>query len=199
MSDDRYDEFLAAQRCDRDRALVTMFVSSGARAQELLEVGLDDLDWGGMRFWVISKGTRAREEVPASPEAMRLLAKYLDGAPSVPPGEPIWRTRRGPNRPLQYPAMRAIIQRANASLGTNWTAHDFRHTLCTRLSRDEAFRTEEIQTIMRHANITTTGIYQHTELDDVIDRLVVHYDKPRVVPVLGRGFNQADMQAVFGG
>lgn len=95
--------------------------------------------------------------------------------------------------------MRRILQRANEGLGTNWTAHDFRHTLATRLSRDEAFQTHEIQKILRHANLSTTGIYQHTQLDDVIDRLQAHYERPRSAPVLGLGFSEDDMNAVFGG
>ena len=33
--------------CDRDRALMCMYVSSGARATELLGIDIDDVDWSG--------------------------------------------------------------------------------------------------------------------------------------------------------
>ena len=55
--------------CDRDRAVLEFYVSSGARASELLAVGLGDVDWPGQLIYVISKGTRIRQAVPASPNA----------------------------------------------------------------------------------------------------------------------------------
>ncbi|WP_370651634.1 tyrosine-type recombinase/integrase [Frankia sp. Cj3] len=121
IPDHRWEELFAAMGCDRDRALLEFYVSSGARAGELLGVGLDDVDWAGQRIYVISKGTRVRQAVPASPDAFRYLGAYLaaDGLPAV--GQPVWRTRRGESRPLTYWAMRRILQRANDKLGTNWT------------------------------------------------------------------------------
>jgi integrase len=129
IPDHRWDELFAEMGCDRDRALLEFYVSSGARASELLGVGLEDIDWAGQLVYVVSKGTRERQAVPASPDAFRYLGRYLaaDGLPA--PGQPVWRTRRGEQRPLTYWAMRRILQRANDQLGTNWTLHDARHIL----------------------------------------------------------------------
>jgi len=131
--------------CDRDRALLEFYVSSGARAGELLGIGLEDIDWPGQLVYVISKGNRVRQPVPASPNAFRYLGSYLavDGLPD--PGQPVWRTRRGDPRPLTYWAMRRILQRANDRLGTNWTLHDARHTAAARMvmgrvASDASFR-----------------------------------------------------------
>ena len=44
----------------------------------------------------------------------------------------------GEPRPLTYWAMRRVMQRANAVLGTNWTLHDIRHTAATRMAGDPA-------------------------------------------------------------
>ncbi|MFD4737800.1 hypothetical protein ACFWNR_16345 [Streptomyces virginiae] len=44
-------------RCDRDRAPPACYVSSGARAGELLGVRLEDVDWSAGHLWVITKGT----------------------------------------------------------------------------------------------------------------------------------------------
>ena len=103
------------------------------RANELLGVTLEDVDWGGQLVYVVSKGTRIRQPVPASPDAFRYLGRYLatDGLPSL--GEPVWRTRRGQTRPMTYWAIRRVLQRANEQLGTNWTLHDARHTAATRM------------------------------------------------------------------
>ncbi|GAB3420498.1 hypothetical protein GCM10027569_48700 [Flindersiella endophytica] len=121
IPDALWDELLAQMRCDRDRALLSCYVSSGARASELLGIRLSDIDWAKARLWVISKGSRRHEPVPASPEAFAYLACYLDQAGLPEPGMPVWRTRRGDPRPLTYWAMRQVLARANTVLGTNWT------------------------------------------------------------------------------
>ncbi len=41
----QWDELFAQMQCARDRALLSCYVSSGARASELLGVGLGDIDW----------------------------------------------------------------------------------------------------------------------------------------------------------
>ena len=33
--------------------------------------------------------------------------------------------------------LRAVVRRANAKLGTNWTMHDLRHTCALRMAADE--------------------------------------------------------------
>jgi len=115
------------------RALLEFYVSSGARASELLGVTLEDVDWGGQLIYVVSKGTRIRQPVPASPDAFRHLSRYLAAGGLPAEGEPVWRTRRGEPRPMTYWAMRRVLQRANERLGTNWTLHDARHTAATRM------------------------------------------------------------------
>ena len=95
---------------------------------------MDDVDWGRQRIWVVSKGTRDRQAIPASPESFTYLGRYLADAGLPPTGQPIWRTLRGEQRPLTYWAMRQVIERANRHLGTNWTLHDLRHTAATRLA-----------------------------------------------------------------
>jgi hypothetical protein len=119
IPDNLWDELFAAMGCHRDRALLEFYVSSGARASELLRLTLDDIDWGGQLVYVVSKGSRLRQPIPASPNAFRYMGLYLaaDGLPS--PGQPIWRTRRGEQRPMTYWAMRRVLQRANKRLGTN--------------------------------------------------------------------------------
>jgi integrase len=45
IPDALWDELFAAMGCDRDRALLEFYVSSGARASELLGLALEDVDW----------------------------------------------------------------------------------------------------------------------------------------------------------
>ncbi|WP_433700798.1 tyrosine-type recombinase/integrase [Nocardiopsis sp. CA-288880] len=199
IPDQLWDELFAAMTCDRDRALLLFYVSSGARASELLGACIEDVDWAGMRVYVISKGTRARQAVPASPEAFRYLASYLDQEGTPAPGQPLWRTRRGQARALSYWAMRRVMQRANDHLGTNWTLHDLRHTAATRMANDPKMTLTEVQTILRHAGIETTGRYTKVRLEDLVDKLAEHYERPRPQRSYTPGYDLEDIKAVFGG
>ena len=127
IPDDQWQALFEAMRCTRDRALLACYVSSGARASELLGLRVDNVDWQGMRIWVVRKGSDVLTAVPISPEAAVLLAAYLDETGLPPVGAPVWRALRGAPRPLSYSAVRRTLQRANATLGTNWSLHDLRH------------------------------------------------------------------------
>ena len=199
IPDALWDELSAVMGCDRDRALLEFYVSSGARASELLGLTLEDIDWGGQLVYVVSKGTRIRQPVPASPDAFRYLGRYLaaDGLP--PAGERVWRTRRGGSRPMTYWAMRRVLQRANEQLGTNWTLHDARHTAATRMAGDERLTLAEVQTILRHAHLDTTGHYLTARIEDMHDKLQEHYTRPRPQRSYPAGYDPDDIKAVFGG
>lgn len=185
-------------RCNRDRALLACYVSSGARASELLGIQLGDIDWHKGQIWVISKGSRARQPVPVSPEALAYLAAYLDEAGLPDDDLPIWRTRRGTSRPLTYWAARRVLQRAGELLGTNWTLHDLRHTAATRLARDPEMTLVEVQTILRHAHLSTTALYTVVGLEDLVDKLAEHYARPVQPTSWPQRYDTGDVEAVFG-
>jgi integrase len=184
--------------CARDRALLACWVSSGARAEELLGVGLGDIDWQAGKLWVVSKGTRLRQAVPVSPEALAYLAAYLDEAGLPAGGGPVWRVRRGKPRPLTYSAARRVMQRANEYLGTNWTLHDCRHTAATRMARDPGLTLVEVQSILRHAHVTTTARYTPVGLEDLLGKLAEHYQRPAKPARWAARYSPDDIAAVFG-
>ncbi|MFF3252715.1 tyrosine-type recombinase/integrase [Actinacidiphila glaucinigra] len=198
VPDHLWDELFAAMGCERDRALLEFYVSSGARAVELLGVGVGDLDWAGQRIYVISKGSRERQAIPASPQAFVRLACYLRETGTPPSDGPLWRTRRGADRPLSYWAMRRILQRANEVLGTNWTLHDLRHTAASRMANSGKLTLPEVQAIMRHANIQTTSRYLTVRVEEIFDKLTEHYNAPRIQPSYPAGYDADDITAVFG-
>lgn len=58
IPDARFDELFAALGSHRDRALVALWISTGARASELLGVSCGDVDPGQQLITVVRKGTR---------------------------------------------------------------------------------------------------------------------------------------------
>lgn len=192
-------ELLAAMHSSRDRALVALFLSSGARASELLGIRGEQVDWTRQQVWVISKGTRALEPVPASPEALRYLSVYFAEHGTPAPEEIIWRTLRGRPRPLSYFAARRVLQRANVELGTDWTLHDLRHTTIERMTADPELSLTDVMAVSRHRKITSLDPYLRPRVEQIFDRLQRHYTEPRPAQTLTPGYDAEDFRTVFGG
>jgi len=199
LSDDAAAALFGALRSNRDRALISFYLSSGVRASELLGLRHGDLDAGRYTITVTSKGTRARDEVPASVDSFVWLALYLADGPPMIPGGPVWWTQRGRSAPLSYHAMRAVLNRANASLGTAWSLHDLRHTAAARLLADPAFTLVDVQTVLRHASITTTQIYTQPRLEDLVGKMLEHYARPpSPTPTIDPGYDAAAVYELLG-
>jgi site-specific recombinase XerD len=183
---------------DRDRALLAFYVSSGARATELLELIGERIDWGRQQIWVVSKGSRELSMIPGSPDAFAYLAKYFDAFGTPGPSQRVWRTMRAEPRPLTYWAMRRVIQRANERLGTNWSLHDLRHTAATRMASDPELMLPEVQTIMRHCHLATTEAYLQPRVEELQDKLQEHFRRPRPEQSYVAGYRAEDIETVFG-
>jgi len=139
IPDRLFDELFAALGCHRDRALVAFWISTGARAAELLSAWCAGVCPGDQTITVVRKGTRALQALPASPDAfvwLRLYQEQLQGLVPAGGDDPVWWTRRRPFRRLAYHAARAMFVRANESLGANWSLHDLRHSAAYRMARD---------------------------------------------------------------
>jgi len=214
MPDERWAELFAALRSNRDRALLALAISNGARAAELLGMRISDLDWGDQMVRVIRKGTRAEQWLPASPEAFVWIRLYLaDLGTPLDPGEALWWTLRrrsdseGLHRqPMTYEALRAVLRRANALLGTNWSMHDLRHTCALRMARDESLSLVDIQTILGHAHLSTTArIYLVEDEAQVVRRVQQHLaerEELRQHPVpspAASAYHAADLAVLFDG
>ncbi|WP_251039366.1 tyrosine-type recombinase/integrase [Arthrobacter sp. ISL-72] len=199
IPDQLVDELIGALRSSRDRALVCLYLSSGARASELLGVHSDQVDWAGQRVWVISKGSRALEPVPASPESLQYLAAYFHEHGTPGPGELIWRALHGTPRPLNYHAARRILQRANAVLGTDWSLHDLRHTTIDRMVSDPKLTLPEVMAVTRHRRVSSLAPYLRPRIDEVFEKVQEHFAAPRPEPTLTPGYDADDFSVVFGG
>ena len=118
------------------------------RAAELLGASCGDVDPGAQLITVIRKGSRALQQLPASPDAfvwLRLYQAQMEGLVSLAADEPLFWTLRRPFRQLSYHAARAMFTRANRALGANWTLHDLRHTAAYRMARDPQMPLTDVQ------------------------------------------------------
>ncbi|MGV9386387.1 tyrosine-type recombinase/integrase [Nonomuraea sp. NPDC003707] len=180
IPDERFNDLFAQLGSHRDRALVAFWVSSGARASELLGARYADADAGQQLITVVRKGTRATQQLPASPDAfvwLRLYQAQLHGLVPTGRDDPLWWTLRRPFRQLSYHAAYRMFQRANAALGTNWSLHDLRHTAAYRMARDPDIPLTDVQWVLGHAHLSTTEIYLTPVPPEVIAGVLAHFTR----------------------
>lgn len=204
IPDERFDTLFAQLGSHRDRALVAFWVSTGARASELLGVTAGDVDPGQQLITVMRKGTRVLQPLPAAPDAfvwLRLYQAQLTGLVPAGRDEPLWWTLRRPFRALGYDAARAMFTRANAALGANWSLHDLRHTAAYRMARDPQMPLTDVQWVLGHAHLSTTQRYLNPVTEDVIAAVLAFHARqrehdPAVPPAAG--YRPESLQILFG-
>jgi site-specific recombinase XerD len=182
IPDQAFNELFGALTSNRDRALIAFYISTGARASELLGVTRGLVSPEDQLIGVIRKGNRALQHLPASADAfvwLRLYQHELRGLISPGPDEPLWWTLRRPFGPLTYDAARMVFTRANRMLGANWTLHDLRHSAAKRMVRDPHLTLADVQWVLGHAHLTTTEIYTAPTPDEVISQVLAHHERQR--------------------
>jgi site-specific recombinase XerD len=182
LPDRLFDALFAVAGCDRDRALLAFYVSTGARASELLGVTTDLVDPGTQRIAVRRKGTERMQWLPASADAFVWLRLYQQHQLRPVGEQALWLTRRSPHGALTYSAARRMLQRANVALGTSWTLHDLRHTAAQRMIDDPRLSLTDVQWVLGHAHLSATQIYLRRREDEIVARVLEHQQSRRDVP-----------------
>jgi integrase/recombinase XerD len=169
----------------RDRAMLEVFYAGALRVSEITGVKLEDLKLDAGFMLVRGKGDKERV-VPLGRAAQTALAEYLvQSRPVLAAG------RRGAatsarNSPLLFLGRRArqltrqrvwqMVRAASAASGRQASPHMLRHSCATHMVENGAdLRT--VQTILGHADISTTQVYTHLALDRL--RTVYQKHHPR--------------------
>jgi integrase len=207
VPDEEFNAIFAALGSHRDRALVAFYVSTGARASELLSVTRAGVDPGRQLISVVRKGTRELAQLPASADAFVWLRLYqLEMEGKLPRGgrQPLWWTLRRPFRPLTYHAVHRMFERAGAVAGTDATLHSLRHTAAYRMAGDPALPLTDVQLVLGHALLTTTQLYTTPRQEEVVRRLLAHHAgqvrqaRQRARPAPAPGYKRETLDVLFG-
>lgn len=159
--DDKTSAALAA----RDRAMLEMFYGGALRVSEIVGVKLEDLKLELGYVLVRGKGDKERI-VPLGRAALDALQGYLQEArPALAAGKtsPLIFIARGAKR-LSRQRVWQMVSVASRQMGRHASPHMLRHSCATHMVEGGAdLRT--VQTILGHADISTTQVYTHVALD----------------------------------
>jgi integrase/recombinase XerD len=160
--DDRITLALAA----RDRAMLEVFYAGALRVSEVVNLKLEDLKLELGYVLVRGKGDKERI-VPLGRAAHDVLQSYLRDARPVLASQKqspfLFIARNG--RPITRQRVWQMVNAASARRGGRHASpHMLRHSAATHMVENGAdLRT--VQTILGHADISTTQVYTHLALD----------------------------------
>jgi integrase len=205
IPDQAFNELFAALTTNRDRALIAFYISTGARASELLGVTRKLVAPEDQLIGVVRKGSRALQHLPASVDAfvwLKLYQREIRDLVPAGPDDPLWWTLRRPFRRLGYDAARMVFNKANAVLGSNWTLHDLRHSAAKRMIADAHLTLADVQWVLGHAHITTTEIYTAPTVEEVVPQVLAHHARQAaqaaLPPAPAPGYRPEVLQTLFG-
>ncbi|HLG96060.1 MAG TPA: site-specific tyrosine recombinase XerD [Bryobacteraceae bacterium] len=147
----------------RDRAMLELLYASGLRVSELCRVRVSDVETSLGYVRVVGKGNKQRL-VPVGKTALKAIEDYLEtGRPKLLKGRAsayLFITNRGGcmTRQCFWKLLGGYGKKAGIFRGL--TPHVIRHTFATHLLEGGA-DLRSLQTMLGHADISTTQIYTH--------------------------------------
>ncbi len=155
----------------RDRAILEFLYATGVRVSELVGLLLTNLDLEEGLCTVFGKGSKERM-VPLGRPACAALSRYLhEVRPALEKGKGrgyVFLNQRG--RPLSRTTVWKIVKAAARLAGIEGSVspHVLRHTYATHLLEGGADLVA-VQELLGHADISTTQIYMHLDLQYLRD------------------------------
>lgn len=153
---DTEDEFYRL----RDYAIIMVFLNTGLRLSELVNMKIDDID--GDEVHIIGKGNKERV-VFLNDSVLSALKDYLKVRPDT-DVENIFVNKKGDNflgtRGVQYMLNKYLKK---AGLSNEYSPHSLRHTAATLLYQYGDVDIRALQVILGHESVSTTQIYTHVD------------------------------------
>ncbi len=187
LSIDQVDQLLAGCPGDgpgalRDRALLELLYSTGARISEAVGIDVDDLDVGQRTVLLRGKGGKHRI-VPVGRPALAAVDAYaVRSRPALATrgrGTPALLLNARGARLSRQSAWHTLRQAAEtAGLATAVSPHTLRHCFATHLLAGGA-DVRVVQELLGHASVSTTQIYTHVTVDTLREVYATSHPRAR--------------------
>ena len=159
----------------RNRCLLEILLSTGARIGELINIKLSDINISSKEIKVLGKGNKERI-VYINDHTVDALKKYFNNSRPL-----LLNNKRSDNLFINHiggnlttRGVREILDNIikKSSLNIKVTPHMFRHTFATMLL-NEGCDLKSVQELLGHVNMSTTQIYTHVS-NNYIKEVYLH-------------------------
>lgn len=149
-------------KCERDKAIIAILLSTGCRISEICALNRDDIDFESAEILVLGKGNKERT-VFLDDVAIMLLKRYLNTRADAYPALFIG---KGSER-LNPGGIRLLLNKIAKEAGVEGVhPHRFRRTLATQLI-DHGMAIQEVAAILGHEKLDTTLRYVYINKTNV--------------------------------
>jgi integrase/recombinase XerD len=144
---------------ERDKAMITMFLGTGMRLSELVNIRKSDIKEGVVR--VVGKGNKERF-IPLADKVNTALKDYLSVSKNN-SGDVLFVNER--NDKFDSGTVSHLVKRYLDEAGLKgFSTHKLRHTAATHWYANGT-DIREIQELLGHSSVSTTEMYTHTSKD----------------------------------
>jgi site-specific recombinase XerD len=152
----------------RNLAIVLLLARLGIRADEVIKIQMEDIDWRNARICIRPGKNHTERVLPLLQEIGDALAQYLSEARPHSDSRRVFLSHRPPFHPLAGSSAISVMAK-RALLGNGFKqsrltgSHNFRHTVAsTMVSNGATFK--DVADVLGHHSIETTGIYAKLDL-----------------------------------
>lgn len=172
LSNTRYPE--------RNNAIISLFLSSGIRLSELININLKDINFENNSIVVLGKNSKERT-VYFNNYSKLLILEYIKLRNPTSKNEPLFLNRFGDR--IGTHAIECICKKAYKLIGVedlDYTPHTLRHTAATIMYRYVEENILLIKEFLGHSSLVSTEIYTHvynSKLKQAVERHPLNYYK----------------------
>lgn len=152
---------------DRDRAIIELFLATGLRVSELIQINVSDIDFSNNHITVRGKGDKERTVI-FTDKCKYYILKHLNSRKDF-ESDILFASLRSPFQRLKPRAVQKVIHNIKQAthIEHKLSPHCFRHTMATNMLQSGADVTV-VQKLLGHNNINTTLIYAAVSMN-IID------------------------------
>lgn len=156
LTEEEVEALRIAVKDVRDRSIIEMFLSTGARATEIVSIKKSDIDFNNREVKIFGKGGKWRTVYYNRATAV-YLNKYLESRTDDSPY--LFVTKRKPYKALEKKSISWTFDKIGKAAGVKGLfPHRLRHTFASRLEKSGC-PIEVIQELLGHTNLGTTRRY----------------------------------------